>query len=259
MKYFFSRSQRDIHDSLRKPKTLFAFDFDGTLAPIVKDHREAKLSKSTRRLLSDLAKVSAVAVISGRSVSDLRSLIKIKKVILVGNHGLEGLEISSAARKVAQQLSRQWRSQLSSQWKPFQKDPGVILEDKIFTLALHYRRSKNKSRARKQLLTMIKNLNPSPRLVFGKCIINIIPHGAPHKGTALLEIMRRSQALRGVFVGDDDNDEDAFRIRSRRLISIRVKKKKASYAKFFVKSQGEVKDILSLTLDRLEKVESLKR
>jgi len=49
------------------PETLFAFDLDGTLAPIVADYDAAAIDETTRSALIDLGTLARVAVITGRS------------------------------------------------------------------------------------------------------------------------------------------------------------------------------------------------
>lgn len=62
---------RPMLDDWLGPSTLFAFDFDGTLAPIVDDPAEARMSPSTWTQLDRLARLAPVAVVSGRAREDL--------------------------------------------------------------------------------------------------------------------------------------------------------------------------------------------
>ena len=88
--YLFSTLGRKRLQAICTATTLFAFDFDGTLAPIAKDHKKARLARVTRQLLRDLALHAQVAVISGRGRDDLDKRVGLRGVYLVGNHGLEG-------------------------------------------------------------------------------------------------------------------------------------------------------------------------
>jgi trehalose-6-phosphatase len=54
-------------------------------------------------------------------------------------------------------------------------------------------------------------MEPAPRIVLGKSVINLIPAGAPHKGVALLELMVHLKIQCALYIGDDDTDEDVFR------------------------------------------------
>ena len=90
MKYVLSKTQRPLLRALFHQQTLFAFDFDGTLAPIVRDPAKAAMRLVTHRLLQRLASLQPVAIISGRSRSDILSRTKgIRPLVVVGNHGIE--------------------------------------------------------------------------------------------------------------------------------------------------------------------------
>ena len=69
----------------------FFFDYDGTLTPIVSHPEKAILSEETKALLLALKKnpKSLLAIVSGRSLKDIRNLVGLKKIYYVGNHGLE--------------------------------------------------------------------------------------------------------------------------------------------------------------------------
>jgi len=68
---------------------LVAFDFDGTLAPIVRDPAAARMRRSTRRLLGSVARRYPCVVISGRARLDLAKRVRSLSIVhLAGNHGL---------------------------------------------------------------------------------------------------------------------------------------------------------------------------
>jgi len=244
MKYLFSQEGRNLLESLTFTETVFGFDFDGTLAPIVSDPAKAKMSSITHRLTSELSALVPVAIISGRSVTDLKERLNFNPAYLIGNHGLEGLGINTGAFKSARENCIQWKKQLITRNSILKEDPGIHVEDKGYSLALHYRKSRNKKSARTFLFKRLEALRPPPRIVLGKSVINLIPVGAPHKGVALLEIMMELGLRAALYVGDDDTDEDVFSLPDERIISVRVGQKKSSHAKFFVKRQTEVQRIL---------------
>src|SRR5215469_5055340 len=80
-----------IHAAVnRADQILLALDYDGTLAPIVDDPKDAAVPPETRRVLARVAAADrcTLAIVSGRSLSDLKSRIGVD-AILAGNHGLE--------------------------------------------------------------------------------------------------------------------------------------------------------------------------
>ncbi|MBI2605175.1 MAG: trehalose-phosphatase [Deltaproteobacteria bacterium] len=245
MKYLFSDGGLRILESLCFTRTLFAFDFDGTLAPIVARPSDARVSRRTSEILRVLNAKAPIAIISGRSLQDLKSRMNIRPAFLIGNHGQEGLGSNSIALEAARVTCRSWQSQVES-FVSRSRDPvGVEVEDKEFSLAVHYRRARRKRETRLAILDFLSRMTPSPRLIFGKSVVNLIPAGAPHKGMALLEAMGNAQARSAFYIGDDDTDEDVFALPDDRVISVRVGKKRSSHAKFYLRRQGEVNLLLS--------------
>jgi trehalose 6-phosphate phosphatase len=181
MKYIFTPTGQVVLESLSFTKTLYAFDFDGTLAPIVKEPDAAKLPTLTAKLLNELSAIAPVAIVSGRSLNDLENRLENMPCHLIGNHGLEGLASHSESINHAKNLCITWRDQLERNWRDLRPDTGVFLEDKGFSIALHYRQSRNKKTAKAKLFEKIGDLAPSPRVILGKSVINLVPPGAPHK------------------------------------------------------------------------------
>lgn len=252
MKYIFSETGRRVLEALTFTKALYAFDFDGTLAPIVKSPENARLSKELVQLIRELSLVASVAVISGRAVDDLKSRLGFDCEYVIGNHGLEGPSTDKKSCEVAWDICQKWRDQLSQNWGALENDPCVFVEDKNYSLALHYRKSRNKKFSRMELFSKIENLNPLPRIILGKSIINLVPSGSPHKGVALLELMSKLNLNAAMYVGDDDTDEDVFSLPDETVIGVRVGQKASSQAKFFVKRQAEVKVLVRELLNKIQ-------
>jgi len=245
MKYLFSEGGLKFLESMCFTRTLLAFDFDGTLAPIVERPADARPAQRTVELLQAISSKAPVAVISGRSLKDLKERIGFRPAFLVGNHGQEGLNKSPLALEAAQAACRAWRSRIERFLARSGEGAGVELEDKSFSLAIHYRRSRKKRQTRISILEFLTRMTPSPRLILGKSVVNLIPAGAPHKGMALLEAMVKAKAGSALYVGDDDTDEDVFALPDARVLSVRVGEKQTSHARYYVRRQGEVNQILS--------------
>jgi trehalose 6-phosphate phosphatase len=248
MKYLFSEVGQQVVEALSFTRTLYAFDFDGTLAPIVKDPKHARIPSETARLIQTLARKAPAAIISGRSIADLRTRVKINGSLLIGNHGVEGLGVKKHAIAKSNSICRGWLKQLHQDWGVLKADVGTLIEDKSYSLALHYRNSRNKKKAKLELFTKIEKLRPAPRIILGKCVINLIPSGGPHKGIALLELMIKLDLNCAFYIGDDDTDEDVFSLPDSRIITVRVGQKKSSQAQFFLKRQTEMNRLLRLLI-----------
>lgn len=148
----------------------------------------------------------------------------------------------------AESVCREWVGQLQKAWTPLKADGGTVIEDKTCSIALHYRRSRNKKSARVELFSMIERLQPSPRVILGKCVMNLIPAGGPHKGVALLEAMMKLNLKCAFYIGDDDTDEDVFALPDHRIITARVGQKSSSQAQFFLRRQTEMNRLLRMLI-----------
>jgi trehalose 6-phosphate phosphatase len=235
-------------DALPFSRTLFAFDFDGTLAPIVKQPASARMDKRTERLIARLNERVPVAVISGRSVSDLKSRLHFEPRYLVGNHGIESLSRTAGDCRRSAEICTTWREQLVTRIGGDASISWLQIEDKEYSLSLHYRKAKNKVRAKRLIPEIADGLRPRPRIIPGKAVFNLVPEGAPHKGTAMIELLRDSGLSAAIYLGDDDTDEDVFSLKDPRILGIRVGYKRASNAQFFLKSQSQVAGLIDRLL-----------
>lgn len=252
MIYLFSDNGLRFLESVCFARTLFAFDFDGTLSKIVKNPEEAKINKTTLKLLHKLSEVAPVAIISGRSLKDLKEKFNPSPGYLVGNHGLEGIHSRDQKLEIFRQSCEKWKKHLTQALIETRGSPdGIEIEDKMYSIAVHYRKSRSKRQAKTMILNTLTKLTPSARIILGKCVVNIVPTGAPHKGVALLELMLKSDTKSALYIGDDDTDEDIFTLPNSRIFTIRVGLKKTSEAKFYLKRQNEMNLLLEKLLDFL--------
>jgi trehalose 6-phosphate phosphatase len=248
----FSKQSLMIAESLSFKKTLYAFDFDGTLSKIARTPTAAKLSSTTEKLVEELARFAPVAIISGRSLDDLKARINFKPYLLVGNHGLEGLGISAAELAEAKNLCREWLQVLTEA----NFSTGIEIEDKTYSLAVHYRKSRNKKEDKKKLKRAISLFTPQPRIINGKSVVNILPPRVPNKGHAILELMRKCEVHHGFYIGDDDTDEDIFSLPERKIMTVRIGYKQKSRAQFYIDRQNEINRLLRTLINFYEKQQS---
>ncbi|MBZ5527954.1 MAG: trehalose-phosphatase [Acidobacteriia bacterium] len=234
MQYILSSQHRQVLGTFASSNTLVALDFDGTLAPIVRDRKRAAIPQSTRNLLTILAKLYPCVVISGRSRKDVRRRlggIKIKEI--VGNHGIEPWSASQAMEIAV----RRWVPLLQDKLRQLRH---AAIENKRFSVAIHYRDEPRKQQVRAAIAAAARELG-AVRLVGGKQVLNILPAGAPHKGLALERALLKLRCTKAIYIGDDDTDEDVFALPSRgRFLTIRVGRSRGSLARYYIRSQGEI-------------------
>jgi len=221
-------------------QTLFAFDYDGTLAPYIPDLAGGKIKSDVAKNLSQLIKIRKVAVVSGRGVKGLKHMLgKIKPRYVVGNHGSEGVKIRGYFKAASKKLCKGWRLRISKE-----HIHGVVVEDKTFTLSLHYRNTRSSSKARLALLKVIDTLEPAPRVIFGKSVVNLLPRNAPNKGDGVRAVLDQSKLKKVLYFGDDLTDEDVFSLEDRRIYGVKVGRSASSKASYFIKRQTEINKVL---------------
>ena len=220
-------------------RVLLAFDFDGTLAPIVPVRETAALRSPTRRLFEQVCQLFPTAVISGRARGDVRARLANAKVkYVIGNHGLERGRTSEKDKALLDE-ARACLGALAS------RIAGLELEDKGCSLAIHYRSAQQKGAAREAISEALRGLSKPLRTIPGKCVVNVLPLEGPHKGDALTELRAQERAEVALYVGDDLNDEDVFKLgQPERLVTVRVGRSTRSAASFFVPNQREVDGLL---------------
>ena len=242
-------------------------DFDGTLAPIGPEPSEARMDESVRQALTKIvgAKRMAVGVISGRTLMDLQHRVDVEGLVYAGNHGLEivgnGLRfVDSAALSVIDELHEVSRQLWSSLWQI----PGIRIEEKRLTTAVHYRMvtSVHLASIHEAIKQAVVPYAPKLRVYSGKKSIEILPRTNWNKGAAVLWINR----LLGIptrsatYAGDDATDEDAFKALSTG-VTIRVGACARTRARYLLSGPSEVQQLLkgiADTEDRLKPIRHIR-
>lgn len=221
---------------LANERTLCAFDFDGTLAPIVGHPDQARMRARTRYLLSRLAEMYPCVILSGRARADvLGKLGGVRVERVIGSHGAEAEGTSGRTRRQV----RRWNVALD---RELGLVPGLWVEDKGMSLTVHYRQVPQKAEARRRILQAARNLKGA-RIFGGKQVVNVVAEGDPNKGIALAAERDRLKCGWVLFVGDDENDEDAF-VMDGNVVPVRVGRKPRSHARYYLRTQVEIDKLL---------------
>jgi trehalose-phosphatase len=260
--YLFSDREKIVKKLTGKFIYLF-LDYDGTLAPIADMPHKVVTPHKIKRLLSRLSKMRnrKIAIVSGRKLSDIEKRIRLKNIVYVGNHGFEikGPKIKFENpvplryRKSLEDIKTKLKNQLDA-------IKGAIVEDKGFSLGVHYRLVDKKS------IQAVKNIFYATTLIYelkniivvktGKMALEIRPTAAWDKGKVVLWLLgRRLFVMRNkkmkvipVYIGDDTTDEDAFKALKDKGITIFVGKPKNTKARFYLKNTKEVAEFLEAIL-----------
>jgi trehalose-phosphatase len=235
----------------KRRKVLF-LDFDGTLAPIERTPDRACCPEPTLRLLGELSRRADcwLVIISGRSLGDLRRRLRLRRAWFVGNHGLEmsgrGLRTPERARQ-----ARQLKALLFVIVEKLRSDvgflPGVIVEDKGFTVSVHYRNLPPECLpALTQAFHYFRRRYRGQPLLWrrGKMVYEVVPDVRWDKGEAAAYVASHWPGALPIAIGDDRTDEDMFRALKRRGVTVRVGYDKKSAADYYLKSQKDVHVLL---------------
>ena len=195
-----------------KPFGLFT-DIDGTISEIAPTSEKAVVGSATRHTLARLAQLlDVVVVLSGRLARDAQRMVGLDELLYVGNHGLELLEGGQVRVWKAAQPFVSPMELLAARLRPWLDLPGVVLEEKGVTLAIHYRASSDPQKARLGIRRILEEAEVLDwfRVTEGKRVVEVKPPVCVDKGVALRQLIE-DRNLRGAFVlGDDRTDVDAF-------------------------------------------------
>ncbi len=244
-----------ILERIRHEDCVLMLDFDGTLSPITARHQRATLSPSARRSLARLTKLYPVAIISGRSLRDVRSRVRMAGISYAGSHGLEvrmARPHAHIAVTVPKETMRMFRSARASLSKIAKRYRGTAIEDKGKSFAVHYRRL---SRVQAKAFVLEAGHAMAPFILSEKIrVINdlstfdLVPHSGRTKGQCAREMytaLKRRRNAVPVYIGDGVTDEDAFVAFDTSGITIRVGKSRTSHAKYFFSLRADVDNFLT--------------
>lgn len=217
---FFSEQGRIQAARILREGMLCAFDFDGTLSPFM-GYENARLP--------------------------------FKPDYLVANHGQEGVP---GRNKDSEQYRRTvdcWADALKKALSDASRyDRGVSLDNKRYSLAVHYRKAADYEATEHRLTRLFAEVAPQAHILPGKFVYNLIPPGAPDKGEALLSLMKAAGAPTALYVGDDETDEDVFALDSSSILTVRIEKSAHSHARCYLDSQKDIISLLDFVIGTLE-------
>lgn len=259
MKYL-GKKRKSIKDKAKNAHLYFFLDFDGTLAPIRRDPQRVSLGKKMHRTLKDLANKSgiSIAVVSGRSLGDIRKRIGLKDITYVGNHGLEAsgphvdfiLPSAIKTKRIISAAVKKLREKL-------RKFKGVIIEDKTLSLSVHYRMAAEKdieeiTREFESVISPYRKKRKI-RVTTGKKVWEIRPPVAWDKGRAVEKLLKQEeQRLKKKVIplclGDDKTDEDVFRLFKKKGYTVKITRNlgKKSEANYYLRNIDEVSNFLKM-------------
>ena len=195
-------------------RTAIFLDVDGTLLDIAPTPLEVKVPPRLRDALHRLwlRLDGAIAFISGRPIGELDRIFDPLRLPAVGGHGAE-IRFEPKA-KIQRSHIATLDDELRADFAQIsQIGKGIIVEDKGYSLAIHYRQAPDLGgEIMKDVVAICKNERcDSLEVLPGKLVIEI-KAGGYDKGTGLRELMADEtfKGRRPIFIGDDVTDNAAF-------------------------------------------------
>jgi len=256
VEYLLSNWQR-LEGAILDKKVFLILDYDGTLSPIAASPKLAHLPDDTREILRSLNKNRSfqIAIISGRSLKDIRKLIGIDGIIYAGNHGFElkgpGLKFIN---KGAVSKQRSLRAVYKSLRNKLSLLNGILVEDKGLTLSVHYRLASKKDSEilEDSLNTIVRKWvkEQKIRVTKGKKVFEIRPAVNWDKGKIVKWLIGRKDVFKPgtvpICIGDDHTDEDMFKVIGKKGWTVCVGRSNPfSKAGYYLKDTKEVKKFLN--------------
>jgi trehalose 6-phosphate phosphatase len=193
-------------------------DIDGTLLDHAERPDAARPGAAEIQLLDGLRRAAqgALALISGRSVTDIDAMFAPLALPVAGQHGIERRDAQGGVHRHA--FPSQVLRGVAARIGEFAaRHEGLLFEDKGHNLALHYRLAPQlEGAAQAALGEAAAQLGAGFELLRGKMVVELKPSGRD-KGSAIEDFMREAPfaGRRPVFVGDDQTDEFGFGVVNR--------------------------------------------
>jgi trehalose 6-phosphate phosphatase len=215
------------HDAVSENARWALFlDVDGTLLELAETPESVYVPAELKTLLGEVVSRldGAVALVSGRTIANLDELFAPLRLCASGVHGAErrGPDGEMIRFPLDVKSLREIREELTA-FAGAHK--GALLEDKAYSLAMHFRLAPQLADAVFALMRAAADrLGPKYMLQAGKLVYEIRPSAAS-KGTAVHAFMAQPPFAQRtpIYIGDDITDEDAFEaVNALGGISVRV-------------------------------------
>jgi len=250
----------EIEDRIGERRVAVFLDYDGTLTPIVSRPEDAVLSPDMRETLLELASQCSVALVSGRGLDDVKSLVGIEDIYYAGSHGFE-MAGPGGFEKENEEASS-FLGDLDAAQAYLEERladvPGSQVERKRFTIAIHYRNVSDEDlEAVDEAVESAHQRYPRFRRTEGKKVYELQPNIDWNKGRAIEWFMDTLDLAEPdyipFYVGDDITDEDAFEaLRTRGITVVVGEGTRCTRAQYRLEDTGEVKDFIAKLTALLE-------
>lgn len=234
-------------DYINAKKRLIFLDYDGTLVPFSDRPENAYPSEEILEILRKLSNddKNYVVIVSGRDMKTLQKWFGNLNIGFIAEHGAYIKEKNNKWRTI-RKINTEWKPKILSILQDYvDRVPYSFIEEKDYSVVWHYRKSDPElaSQKAKELVDEIINFtaNLDIQVLQGKKVVEI-RNGGVNKGSAAMEFMKKYYDFI-LAIGDDQTDEDLFKILPKNAYTIRVGVFR-SYARFNLHNHFEVMELL---------------
>jgi len=244
-----SARERLLSEYQKAKKRLIFLDYDGTLVPFAYDPKIPKPGREILKLLKGLIDdgKNEVVIISGRDKDTLQRWFSSINISMVAEHGILVKEKGKVDWEMLRPLKNDWKTHILPIFQTYSdRLPGSFIEEKDYSIALHYRQSDPEQSsiivndAIEYLISFIANLDI--QVLQSDKVIEVRCAGA-NKGTAALWWQSKFNYDFILAIGDDLTDEDLFMVLPQEAFTIKVGIIQSN-AKFNVRNFMEVRELL---------------
>ncbi len=213
LKYLFDHLY-ELRKFKNDTKTAIITDIDGTISEIVPTPMEAVVKPEIKDIIEKIAnKFEFTGVMTGRSIKNAMDMMESKKLIYIGNHGLEQfkdgkIRIEPEVEKYIPLIKKLAKS-IQKQLVDYE---CILFQDKELSFTVHYRLCDDGEEIRKMALDAITSIKESRglKIAEGRKVIEIRPPVGHDKGTILQKFIFDNNIKKIIYLGDDITDVDAF-------------------------------------------------
>ncbi|MFZ2648766.1 MAG: trehalose-phosphatase [Burkholderiaceae bacterium] len=222
--------ETQLRERLAGQELVVFLDYDGTLTPIVQDHTQAFLAPQMREAVHALSEVCTVAIVSGRDLAMLQSLVQLDSVFYAGSHGFEIAGPAGSRHRLDKGV--EFLAELDQAQQALRERlagiEGHAVERKRFSLAVHFRQVADGDLGKLQArVDSVLAEHPRLKRGHGKKVFELQPDIDWNKGQAVRWLLERLAAKRGasvpIYIGDDITDEHAFHALAGRGVCVAVR------------------------------------
>lgn len=247
--YLFSPTGLSALANYVRTDTLFAFNLESILAQNIAEYSLVYITNPVKASLQRLMDVVNVMVFSWRPHNDALDILGFEPHRLTGNYGTAPRSQGNSRDWGNVKLCLKWREQMYDMIGDIK---GIEIEFIGESILLRFCKADSPDQALSLINAAIENLNPLPRKICGKFVVHLLPSNTITRGENLLASMELFGSRKAIYFGDDEADEEVFRLIDANVLGIHIGKDKNTEASRYLHSQSDLPGLLTSIVGTLE-------